>query len=89
MRRGALCRDTITGVDSIDFLRTDWFALAPLTVEDARNRFCVPPKSPAAIAAGSVGPREPGGISPYQLNAGRQRARDRGEPYHAYGTSLP
>ena len=61
MRRGALCRG------SVDFMRTDWFELAGLTVEAAREHFGIPPKAPAAVAAGSVGPWEPGGISPFQL----------------------
>jgi hypothetical protein len=56
MRRGALCTDRDTGNDSIDYLRVDWFDLAPLGVEDVRARFKVTPKSDEAIAAGSVGP---------------------------------
>jgi hypothetical protein len=88
MRRGALCRDTIGGSDSIDYLRLDWFALAPLPVEEARTRFCIEPKSPGATAAGSVGPCDPGGISAFQQNAGRELARRRGRRYSAYGASL-
>src|SRR5436305_5746128 len=64
MRRGALC----TG--SIDFLRVDWFAIAQLPVGDARARFGLVPKAENALAAGSVGPWEPGGISPYQARTG-------------------
>jgi len=81
MRRGALC------VGSIDFLRTDWFLLAPLTVDEVRTRFGVTPKAPTATAAGSVGPFETGGISPFQLAAGRRVADDRGESYDAYGAA--
>ena len=88
MRRGALCRDTIGGSDSIDYLRLDWFALAPLPVEEARTRFCIEPKSPGATAAGSVGPCDPGGISAFQQNAGRELARRLGRRYSAYGASL-
>ena len=65
MRRGALCHDRETGSDSIDFLRMDWFAVADRTCEDLRAR--VPascPSRPAAVAAGSVGPWEPGGSAP-------------------------
>ena len=69
MRRGALCHDTGTGRDSIDFLRIDWFAIADLDLEAARARFSVRPKDRAARAAGSVGPREPGGISVFQLRS--------------------
>ena len=88
MRRGALSRDTIGGSDSIDYLRIDWFALAPLRVEDARARFCITPKSPEAITSGSVGPCDPGGISPFQQNAGHELARRLGRRYSAYGASL-
>jgi hypothetical protein len=87
MRRGALCRDTAGGSDSIDFLHLDWFALAALPVEEARVRFSLQPKSPEAIAAGSVGPCQPGGISPFQQSAGRELARTLGRPYRAYGAS--
>jgi len=79
MRRGALCRG------SIDFLRTDWFTLADRTVPDVREHFGVPPKSPDAVAAGSVGPWERGGISPFQVNAGTALALERGEPYESFG----
>jgi hypothetical protein len=88
MRRGALCRDTVAGNDSIDYLRLDWFSLASLSVEDARAWFRVTPKSAEAIAAGSVGPCDPGGISPFQLNAGREMAGKLGRPYDAYGASV-
>ena len=75
MRRGAQC----TG--SIDFLATDWFALAHLSVEEVRAHFGVPPKR----GVGSPGPWEPGGISPYQLRAGRAHAEAQGRPYDAFG----
>jgi len=87
MRRGALSRDTVDGDDSVDYLRLDWFALAPLSVSEARSRFSVEPKSPEAIAAGAVGPCDPGGISPFQQNSGRELARRLGRPYNAYGAS--
>jgi len=88
MRRGALCHDRETGSDSIDFLRMDWFAVADRTCEDVRARFNLVPKAPAAVAAGSTGPWEPGGISPFQMNAGRQLAAGRGLPYDAHGASV-
>jgi hypothetical protein len=87
MRRGALCSDTVGGSDSIDYLRIDWFALAALPLEEVRARFCVAPKSPAAIDAGSVGPREHGGISPFQQAAGRALAVRNGRPYNSYGAT--
>jgi len=85
MRRGALCHDEVRGVDSIDFLRQDWFEVAALPVEAVRARFGVPPRSPEALAAGSVGPWDPGGISPFQLEAGRALAAREGRPYSAHG----
>ena len=87
MSRGAWCSDTVTGSDSIDFLRIDWFALAPLPIDEVRARFSFRPKSAATIAAGSTGPREAGGISPFQLRAGAAAAAGRGEPYDAYGAT--
>jgi hypothetical protein len=79
MRRGALCHG------SIDFLRTDWFSLADRTVEEVRTSFGVTPKSPGAGAAGSVGPWEVGGISPFQVAAGRALSDSLGRPYEPYG----
>ncbi len=77
-----------TGADSIDFLRMDWFAVAHRTCEDLRERFHLVPKSAAAVAAGAVGPWEPGGISPFQMNAGRELAASRGLPYDAHGAAV-
>ena len=87
MSRGAWCSDTVTGSDSIDFLRIDWFALAPLPIDEVRARFSLRPKSAAAVGAGSTGPREAGGISPFQLRAGAAAAAARGEAYDAYGAT--
>jgi hypothetical protein len=81
MRRGARC----TG--SIDFLRIDWFAHAPLSVEEVRRQFGVLPKSSEAIDQGSVGPWEPGGISPFQWQAGQALARSLGRGYDSFGAS--
>ncbi|HZP31040.1 MAG TPA: hypothetical protein VFC99_18980 [Acidimicrobiia bacterium] len=88
MRRGALCRDAVTGDPSIDFLRLDWFELAPLPVDEVRRRFGVAPKSPDAVAAGSVGPWEPGGISRFQLDVGQDKAAREGRDYDAHGACL-
>ena len=88
MRRGALCRDCETGDDSIDFLRLDWFAVAHQSCEVVRARFNLVPKAEAAVAAGSVGPWEPGGISPFQMKAGHELAAERGVPYDAHGAAV-
>ena len=87
MYRGAVCHDAETGHDSVDFLTMDWFAVAHRTCADVRARFNLVPKSAAARQAGSVGPWEPGGISPFQLAAGQALAAARGTPYDAHGAS--
>jgi len=87
MRRGAWCHDRESGSDSVDFLRQDWFALADLPLDEVRARFGLRPKSPDAIAAGSVGPWAPGGISPFQLKAGRAMAAQQEREYSSYGAS--
>ena len=81
MRRGALC------AGSTDYLRTDWFSLAPMTLDEARAHFGVPPKADSAVEAGSCGPWEPGGISPFQEATGRQLAEREGRPYQSFGAS--
>jgi hypothetical protein len=85
MRRGAWCHDNATGSDSIDFLRQDWFDLAPLPLDDVRVRFSLRDKASEATEAGSVSPWERGGISPFQLGAGRDLAARERRPYEAYG----
>ena len=82
MRRGALCEG------SVDFLATDWFELAPEPVEAVRRHFGVPSKVDEAVAAGSVGPWEVGGISPYQVKCGQNRAAELGVPYESYGARV-
>jgi hypothetical protein len=88
MRRGALCRDRELSVDSIDFMRLDWFSLADRTIDEVRERFCVPDRSKAAVDAGSVGPWDAGGISPFQLAAGQALAERQSRIYSSHGASL-
>ena len=52
-----------------------------------RAEFGIEPKSNAAIAAGSVGPWDPRGISSFQLQAGRRLADDEGLEYDSYGAT--
>ena len=82
MRRGA----SVSG--SVDFMAVDWFGVATLRVEDARDHFGVVPKDRAAIAAGSVSPWEPGGISEFQLREGRRRAEELGNTYDTFGADV-
>ncbi len=88
MRRGARCSDETRDDDSVDFLRLDWFELAPLTVTEVRRRLNVEPKSERAIRAGSLGPWEPGGMSPFQLAAGQAMAEREGRVYDSHGACV-
>lgn len=56
-----------------DLLAVDFHELAPLDLDDVRERLHIPVKSADAIAAGSVGPFHPDGISERQRASG---ARD-------------
>lgn len=82
-RRAALCRG------SSDFMAMDWFAVADRPVAVLRQELALPPKSESALRAGSVGPWESGGISPFQLNAGRVLAEAEGREYRAPGRTGP
>ncbi|MBF6301507.1 hypothetical protein IU459_28800 [Nocardia amamiensis] len=75
MRRGALTQG------SHDFLDLDWFTLADRPITVVRNEIDLTPKSSAAVAAGSVGPWEGGGITPFQLHSAEQAAEADGRPY--------
>lgn len=75
MRRGALT------AGSQDFMTLDWFAVADRPVDVLRRELAIPPKSPRALALGSAGPWQPGGISPFQLEAGRRAAARDGRSY--------
>lgn len=78
MRRGALAHPD--GDTPKAFLTIDWFAYADVPVEEVRERFQIPPKSPKAVEAGSVGPWEPGGISEFQKAAAEMvRSRNAGQ----------
>jgi hypothetical protein len=81
LRRGALCRG------SNDFLAMDWFAVADRPVEVLRRELELVPKDPAVVAVGSVGPWQPGGISPYQWRAGQAKAERDGRPYDPFGAA--
>jgi hypothetical protein len=79
MRRGAMCGQ--------DLMAVDWFELADLPVEQVRTELNMPPKSPTAIAAGSLGPWEHGAISAFQLAAGQKLAEAEGRDYDAFGAA--
>ncbi len=73
---------------SVDFLELDWFAVADQSVEAFRDRYGLTPKSTKALAAGSVGPWEAGGISEFQDRSGRAAAEAAGVAYEAFGASV-
>lgn len=86
MRRGALSHG-LDGAPDVDFMAVDWFELAALPLDELRQRFAITPKSEAAVAAGSVTPWEPGGMSEAQLASGRALAAELGVCYDSYGAT--
>lgn len=70
-----------------DLLAIDWFLHARRPVNDVRAAFCFPEKSRRAVAAGSVGPWQPGGISTYQTKLGRKQAQRSSRAYHTWGAT--
>lgn len=86
LRRGALSHGP-DGQPDVDFLALDWFTLAGEPVAELRERFGLVAKSAAAVAAGSVGPWEPGGISPYQHDTGTRAAAAGGRAYDSFGAT--
>lgn len=78
-RRGALCRG------SIDYIALDYFSMAHRPLDDVRSEFGITAKAPEAVAAGSTGPFEPGGISESQLEMGRRLAEEQGRTYEPFG----
>ncbi|MEO6570100.1 MAG: hypothetical protein ABIO83_00990 [Ilumatobacteraceae bacterium] len=82
LRRGARCHG------SVDFLATDFWSMADMPLDHVRAHFGVEPKSAAAVAAGSPGPRSAGGISEYQLRAGQELALEQQRPYDSFGATL-
>jgi hypothetical protein len=75
MRRGALTQG------SHDFLDLDWFDRADRPIDVMRAEIGLMPKSRTALAAGSAGPWERGGISDWQLAAARDQAEADGREF--------
>ena len=78
MRRGAVT----TG--SHDFLDVDFFGLADRPVAVVRAEIGLTGKDPAAVAAGSAGPWQAGGITDFQLGAARTAAAAAGHGYQPW-----
>lgn len=87
--RGAILathlNETGRGPKATDLLATDWFAHADRPIDDVRAEYGIPPRSDAAIAAGSKTAWERGGISPFQYAHGREVAEAEGREYESYG----
>ena len=81
MYRGAKCGRDLMGID--------YFEHAGMAVEAVRAELGIVPKSEGAVLAGSVGPWQPGGISPFQVRAGTAAAESEGRPYLSYGAEPP
>ncbi len=62
--------------------------MADQPIAEARQRLGILAKSPEAVGAGSVGPWQAGGISPFQLAAGQELALERGRGYDSHGASV-
>jgi hypothetical protein len=86
MRRGARC--AAHAGNGVDLLERDYFFDAHRPVDEVRAELGIEPKSERAIEMGSVTPWEPGGISPFQLACGRERADQAGRVYDAYGADV-
>jgi hypothetical protein len=73
--------------DATDLLATDWFAHADRPLDEVRADYGLPPRSDAAIGAGSTTAWERGGISPFQFAHGRAIAESEGRTYESYGAA--
>ncbi len=87
MRRGALSHG-LSGAPDVDFMNVDWFAVADKPLHAVREMFGIVAKSDEAVAAGSVGPWEPGGISEAQWAMGQARADQLGIAFTSFGASV-
>ena len=81
MRCGALSND------GVDFLAVDWFALSEHSVEDLRPPLGITEKN-ETCAPRAPRPWEPGGLSPFQLAAGRRLADEQGRTYATHGAAV-
>ncbi|MDP9072971.1 MAG: ubiquinone biosynthesis protein COQ4 [Actinomycetota bacterium] len=80
MRRGAMCGRDLMGID--------WFSYAEWSIPDVRHDLGIVAKSAAALSAGSVGPWQAGGISPFQLRSGQALAAGQGRAYDPFGAAV-
>ena len=85
MRRGAL---SAAANHSIDFLTVDWFdARRRRTSTKCASASASSRRSERAVVLGSVTPWEPGGMTPFQFEAGRRRAERERRRFETFGAT--
>ena len=85
MYRGAIVAANFGGQD---LLAVDWMSMADRDIDEVRSLMGLPAKSSVTLEHGSVGPWDEGGITSFQLSAGRSLAAELGEEYDSFGASV-
>jgi len=85
MYRGAIVAANFGGQD---LLAVDWMSMADRDIDEVRSLMGLPAKSFVTLEHGSVGPWDEGGITSFQLSAGRSLAAELGEAYDSFGASV-
>ena len=85
MYRGAIVAANFGGQD---LLAVDWMSMADRDIDEIRGLMGLPAKSSVTLEHGSVGPWDQGGITSFQLSAGRSLAAELGEEYDSFGASV-
>ena len=62
--------------------------MADRDIDEVRSLMGLPAKSSVTLEHGSVGPWDEGGITSFQLSAGRSLAAELGEEYDSFGASV-
>jgi hypothetical protein len=78
---------TARGIASVDFLRQDWFALAPLPLDEVREQFSLRPKVTRGRSHRIGGAPGAGWYQSVPVEAGRAMAADEKREYAWYGAS--
>jgi hypothetical protein len=89
--RGGEVAWKFNATNGVDLLGVDWFERSNDDLQALRDEFGFSgpgAKSLEAKVAGSVGPFEPGGVTPAQVGWGRDLAAAEGREYDAFGVSL-
>jgi hypothetical protein len=91
VRRGGEVLWCFDDQGGINLLGVDWFAHKDQPVAEVRHYYGLDgdgAKSFEAMAAGSVGPFQRGGITPPQVRMGTAKAEREGRPYQSFGVSV-